>query len=435
MTRTTIITLLIFLFYAAKTQAQLQKVIVEKYYIIGAKDTTDLFGGCLEEGSVTYRVYLVLDEGYVLKSLIGDSIRNFTITSTDNFFNHTGFGVDYGIGLNPALLPIGLTGLDSWLTIGYATTSHLGVLKTNDPDTSIVGGKNNIMGLLSEEFPEAGIPIITADGLVLADSFATSYNYGTNISDSTFGTKTRSNVFNFTGNSGGENFFITVGKNSIVGFDSNNYVLIAQLTTKGELAFKINCELINLATNKSLSIFGTDSLIKPEKNEIYSRWLNYPFICGCTDPWFVEYNPEAVCNDGSCSDSIILGCMDVNACNYDPNANYSVAELCCYGPDSCDNRDIKLVCPDYGDKVLNFKMFPNPSGGNLSLVIESVPANAGALLTVYNSFGDKVYVRELSPLYISFNEQLDLSFIPQGIYLIQITTSEGISAHKSFLKK
>ena len=30
---------------------------------------------------------------------------------------------------------------------------------------------------------------------------------------------------------------------------------------------------------------------------------------GCTDPGFVEYNPMAVIDDGSCSTPVILGCL------------------------------------------------------------------------------------------------------------------------------
>lgn len=42
---------------------------------------------------------------------------------------------------------------------------------------------------------------------------------------------------------------------------------------------------------------------------------------GCTDPGFVEYDPLAIVNDGSCLTPVILGCIDPTALNYDALAN------------------------------------------------------------------------------------------------------------------
>ena len=42
-------------------------------------------------------------------------------------------------------------------------------------------------------------------------------------------------------------------------------------------------------------------------------------VLGCTDPGFVEYNPEATVDDGSCSigvGTVVYGCTDPLACNY-----------------------------------------------------------------------------------------------------------------------
>ncbi len=42
---------------------------------------------------------------------------------------------------------------------------------------------------------------------------------------------------------------------------------------------------------------------------------------GCMDDSFVEYNPFATSNDGSCLTSIIYGCLDQNSPFYNPSAN------------------------------------------------------------------------------------------------------------------
>jgi hypothetical protein len=46
-----------------------------------------------------------------------------------------------------------------------------------------------------------------------------------------------------------------------------------------------------------------------------------PPILGCTDNDYVEYNPFATIDDGSCQTLKIFGCLDSTMYNYDPNAN------------------------------------------------------------------------------------------------------------------
>ena len=46
-----------------------------------------------------------------------------------------------------------------------------------------------------------------------------------------------------------------------------------------------------------------------------------PPILGCTDNDYVEYNPFATVDDGSCQTLKIFGCLDSTMYNYDPNAN------------------------------------------------------------------------------------------------------------------
>ena len=50
---------------------------------------------------------------------------------------------------------------------------------------------------------------------------------------------------------------------------------------------------------------------------------------GCTDPGFVEYNPMAIVDDGSCLTPVILGCLDSTAFNYDPLANQQLINPSC----------------------------------------------------------------------------------------------------------
>ena len=54
-----------------------------------------------------------------------------------------------------------------------------------------------------------------------------------------------------------------------------------------------------------------------------------PVPQGCTDPWFTEYDPAAVIDDGSCQTEVILGCTDEEALNYNPDANMLDTEPQC----------------------------------------------------------------------------------------------------------
>ena len=54
-----------------------------------------------------------------------------------------------------------------------------------------------------------------------------------------------------------------------------------------------------------------------------------PIPQGCTDPWFTEYDPAAVIDNGSCETEVILGCTDPAAINYNEDANtLETAESC-----------------------------------------------------------------------------------------------------------
>jgi hypothetical protein len=44
-------------------------------------------------------------------------------------------------------------------------------------------------------------------------------------------------------------------------------------------------------------------------------------VLGCTDPLFVEFDPIASVDDGSCSVFVVEGCVYTDADNYDVSAN------------------------------------------------------------------------------------------------------------------
>ena len=424
------------LVWCSKLSAQLERLFVETYYVAGEKDTLDPLEGHLEEGSVTYRVFADLEEGYALKSIIGDPRHPVIVQSTKSFFNHPS-GDEYGSSINPFFFSYGTIALDSWLSIGFATANHLGIPKESDPDTSVF----NSSEFLAHEDESAGRPISIADGLVEPDSSAEKYRIHSTISDSTFSSNKKSRLFLFNDSTGKtDGIIVESSVGAVSGKDKENMVLVAQLTTKGELSFKLNLEVISLTDfdawgkNTSYYYYATDTLLDPKKNQHYNRWLSFPLICGCTDPYFAEYTPEAVCDDGSCSDSIRLGCMDNAACNYDPTANFDVREICCYGPDNCDERDIKLVCPEYSEKI-SFSLSPNPANEQFRLTINELFEPTKAKYSIIDPYGKRICGNSLDNIYRNMDAEIDINKLKKGLYIIEVTTQNGYSTREMLIKK
>lgn len=66
----------------------------------------------------------------------------------------------------------------------------------------------------------------------------------------------------------------------------------------------------------------------PHANTHDQRFCQYPtVVAGCTDRGAINFNEAATVNDGSCVVARV-GCMDINAANYDASAN-TPCEGCC----------------------------------------------------------------------------------------------------------
>jgi len=352
------------------SHAQIEKIIVETYYISDANDATDTLGGRMEEGSVAYRLFVDMAEGSKLVSIFGDADHPISFESTAPFFNNKLIGKTFGHKISSSGLRLNTLALDTWLTIHYPSTRHYAVMKEEDPDTSVIGGKNNdggsaqiAGGLLVNANPLAGVPLTSADGMVQLTGISTDYT-DNGILDPFSGTDTT--IFGKSDNNGlffSKNMrFQSAG--GVSGYGPENKILIAQLTTKGLLKFHINLEVFvpNESGGQIIKYVSKDTLLN--STTIYSNWLSYPLQCGCTDPDFVEFDKSATCDDGSCQTPIVFGCTDPLACNYNPDANYHLPELCCYNSKCA--LDLGIVCPGiiYGCRdplALNYNANANAS--------------------------------------------------------------------------
>lgn len=411
-------------------QNVIEDVIVEVYYVSDANDATDETGGGLGTGSKTYRVYLDLCEGCGLRAVYGDGNHELRIASTAPFFNHLDRGRTYGHLIQNGALDEGTAALDSWLAMGAATNQRRAVLKSEDTDGSIVGGVNNDGGsaavqggLLVNADPLAGIPLTEQDGLVplVAGSTALPPNFNVSGTDpaTVFNDATVADVFSSLDTR------MACSVPGVVGATVDNRVLVAQLTTTGDLSFCLNVE-IQAPDGTVLKFVCSDDILLPD--ETPNGLLVYPPQCGCTDPNFLEYDPNAGCDDGSCQTAIVFGCLDTTACNFDPEANFNVPQLCCYGPSDCNGLDISLVCPTVGveEEVVHpvLSVFPNPVGDLLHVrVAISTPAMSYALV---DATGRCVRQGAWTDEDKDLGYSLDLSDLSDGIYHLRVRTGEGL---------
>ena len=176
-------------------------------------------------------------------------------------------------------------------------------------------------------------------------------------------------------------------------------------------------------------------------------------VLGCTDPLSCNYNPLANQNDGSCiypdapcddnnpdtmNDSfdsncncvgilMVPGCMDPNACNYDPLANVE-DNSCAYPGDSCDDGDSTTIndvytatcdCAGQTNGLTDFtsisSIYPNPSSDLVT--IEFTGMIQGAKLQLCDMQGRIL----LEKAVLSDKETISVENFETGTYFLSIS--------------
>jgi hypothetical protein len=441
--KTLLTTLFLSLFAVHYTSAQLEKVIIEKYYVSDANDATDVDGGGVPVGSTTYRIYVDLKPGTILKGIYGDANHPFSISSSEVFFNNILDGRTFAKDFIKGRYLENTVALDTWLTLGQTakqgTKYYYGILKDQDTDGSFVGGVNNDggsalvpSGLLINEDPTCGIPLTVADGM---DTLNSAPNNWFNLGILDFLTGADSTMFGSLVPS--TNFYSSDFQLSCSGVQGtvadSNQVIIAQLTTLGELAFKINItveEVIN-GVPTLVNYVSSDTLLG--ENEKYSNLLSYPYLCGCNNGNYLEYNSSFVCyEEGSCITPVVFGCADSLACNYDPQVNINIEALCCY-PGSCAGRNIEEVCPSLMGNDFDFNVYPNPTSEDLTMNIISGTTNSNWSYEVYNTYGSIKLSGLFTTTDLNVVMPLELSNLDPGMYQLKVSNGE-LSKHKLFIK-
>ncbi len=217
-------------------QDGLEGIVVEKYYVSTSNDAKgNMHSGDLPAGSVTYRIYVDLKPGFTFQAAYGSPAHPLVIESSEPFFNHIEAGATHPNILPERTLNENVAMLDSWLSVGAAAENHLGVLKKYDNEIAdeFVHFEK---GYFENDSCEGVISPLIRDGMQRSEylPFPTFYQMDSCLYY--LGSSTKGNKIAI--NNGA---WACMGKGAF-GADSltTNNVLIAQLTTAGDLSFELN---------------------------------------------------------------------------------------------------------------------------------------------------------------------------------------------------
>ena len=216
-------------------QQGLENLIVEKYYFSNDIDE-NATKGALTSGSVTYRIFVDMLPGYRFQAVYGVPGHQVKISTTSYFFNDEEFGGTTANEISNYNLKKGTVMLDSWLSVCGGSQGNIAILKSDDY-ASILDSSSVV---LKNSGSEMGKSLLIADGLFPAFPLAIVSSFGIDSLQMSIFRKnnpeSEGQVFT-TDNGSWASFGGTIG------LDTTNRVIIAQMTTNGELSFELNIQL------------------------------------------------------------------------------------------------------------------------------------------------------------------------------------------------
>ena len=233
---------------------------MERFYETDAADEANAFDNGsvvpLPAGSVVYRVFVDMADGYKFSQLFGTLEHPLTVNATSNFYNDPSFGVT----VNPATISANnirkhTALIDSWFTTGGASNGKVGVLKIEDTDGS-VGNQHNV--LANNPGGCYGVPI---NGTNAQDGM-TPNSPTTYLVPNSLGVGGALEALDQTA---GSSVYIDGGAiaalGGIVGPTASNRVMIAQFTVNGDITFALNVQLVNATTGAAENYVASSPVV------------------------------------------------------------------------------------------------------------------------------------------------------------------------------
>jgi hypothetical protein len=238
----------------AAAQPGLQSILIEPYYVTSKDDRQAInSSGLLEDGAVTYRIYVDLEPGYRFQAAFGSPDHPLEIASDHVFFNHNHSGNTYPNVIPERDLSKNIALLDSWVTAGAAAENHLGIPRkfdflAQDGMLSFEDGYlKNTYKASADDMSPLTLPLANCDGLARSEKIPTTTLY--NIDSLSWAMSSVSRAKRLYVDNGA---WACMGRGA-AGADSlsGNHVLIAQITTAGSLDYKLNI-MIGTPDGKSI---------------------------------------------------------------------------------------------------------------------------------------------------------------------------------------
>lgn len=140
--------------------------------------------------------------------------------------------------------------------------------------------------------------------------------------------------------------------------------------------------------------------------DIYPFTAGADILCGCTDDFACNYDPDATTDNGTCEYETCAGCTDPSACDYDETATIEDGS-CCY-----DNCVTITMNDSFGDGWQGAEILITDLDGNV-VVQTSLPSESGV------SFGEETYCLASGCYIVSVGEDTwpgEVSWTISGVF-------------------
>ncbi|MFM7729147.1 MAG: phospholipase D-like domain-containing protein, partial [Flavobacteriales bacterium] len=225
--------------------------------------------------------------------------------------------------------------------------------------------------------------------------------------------------------------------------------------------------------NDENSLVIHDANIANQYYQEFVALINFQPIAGCTDPSACNYNSTATIDDASClflatpcddgdqntindvvnfscqcaGTLMVMGCTDITACNFSPQANVN-DNSCLYTGNSCDDGNAETIndvinadCDCAGiinrvdelEEAAALVCYPNPTSERLNIQFTSALGGI-ATLVISDITGKNCFSHSISFSSGQNVRAIPVDALPAGTYFVSMLLDEG-SVQTVFVKK